>query len=125
MKTDTYINGWQDFVELCIASWVFCAPFFLGFFDNIPASLSCMFIGGSVIFTAMFGLARETPIYEWTTLCLSVLLIASPWLFSYSAVSMAVFNSVVCGSLLILFSVLAMMHEYHEMDYAKQKATPT
>lgn len=124
MKKTMKLNGWQDFVELCIASWIFVAPFFLGFFSNIPATLSCMLIGGLIFSTSMLGLARETPGFEWATLGLSVLLISSPWLFAYSQISLAVFNAVIAGALLILFSTLAMVHEYSQMDDKKDKTTP-
>ena len=125
MKSNTSIHGWQDFVELCIASWVFVSPFTLGFIENVPASLSCMFIGAFIISLSIFGMARETPRIEWTTLCFSVLLIASPWLFAFSQISAAVFNVVISGTLLILFSVLAMLHEYNDMESSKQKTAPT
>ena len=124
MKSNNNIHGWQDFVELCIASWVFVSPFFLGFFNNVPASLSCMLLGGLVISLSIFGMAREVPRIEWATLCFSVVLIASPWLFTFSQVSIAVFNVVISGTLLIIFSVLAMLHEYQEMEYAKLKTVP-
>lgn len=121
MKTKSTINGWQDFIELCIASWVFISPFALGFFSNVNASLSCMFIGGLVICMSIFGIAKEAPGLEWASLCLAVLLIASPWLFSYAHISAAVFSAVVSGVLIIVFATLAMMHEYSDAQNASNQ----
>lgn len=124
MKVNTTVHGWQDFVELCIASWVFVSPFMLGFFDNIAASLSCMFLGGLVISTSIFGMARERPALEWATVCLAVLLIASPWAFAYAQIATAMTNAVISGGLLIVFSILAMTQEYREIHAVGQKAEP-
>ena len=124
MKTDTTIHGWQDFVELCIASWVFVSPFFLGFFDNVAASLSCMLLGGLVISTSIFGMARETPGLEWATVCIAVLLIGSPWAFAYAQITSAVFSVVISGGLILAFSILAMTQEYREMEDTEHKAEP-
>ena len=124
MVANKTIHGWQDFVELCIASWVFVSPFFLGFFDNIAASLSCMLLGGLVISTSIFGMARETPGLKWATICISVLLIVTPWVFAYAQIPAAVFSVVISGGLLIVFSILAMMHEYQEKEGVEHKAEP-
>ena len=125
MKVTTKYNGWQDFLELCLASWVFVSPFVLGFFDNVSASLSCMFIGGLIISTSIFGMARETPGLEWATLCLSICLMVTPWLFSYAHISIAVLSVLISGGALVVFSILAMVHEYRERDLRQRTETPS
>ncbi len=68
MNTQNNYHGWQDFIELTLASWLVVSPFFLGFFYNVNATLSCMFIGCMIITLSILGMALETPWEEWTTI---------------------------------------------------------
>jgi len=115
METRNKLHGWQDFMELGVASWLVASPFILGFFSNVSASLSCMFIGCLVITLSIIGMALETPWEEWTTICLAVALMATPWVFGFTEVGIAVLNVFISGGLLIVFSTLAIKHEYHEL----------
>ncbi|MDX1810912.1 MAG: SPW repeat protein, partial [Gammaproteobacteria bacterium] len=85
MKRDLQFNGWQDFVELGVASWIICSPFVLGYFHEASASLSIMMIGSVMILFAIMGLATEKPIDEWINLALGLFLIATPWIFGFSS----------------------------------------
>jgi len=120
MTIKNTVHGWHGFVELCIASWLFVSPFVLGFFENTGASLSCMLIGGLIISTSLLSMSRETPRVEWATLFVSIILLASPWLLFYSHLLIAVFNVSICGVMLIIFSSLAMIKEYREIDEYKK-----
>ena len=123
MKLREDFHGWQDVVELAIAFWLISSPFVLGFFSNTNASLSCILIGCLVVTLSMMGVARETPWEEWTTICLAALLLATPWLFSFASITIAVFNVLISGGLLIVFSALAMRQEYREIHEHQRTVT--
>lgn len=110
------LNGWQDFLELGLASWIVVSPFFLGFFAQTNASLTLMLIGSVCVLFAILGLATENPVDEWINLCLGGLLIASPWLFGFSEIFAAATNAVISGGLMVTLTILAMTHEYHEQQ---------
>jgi len=117
------VIGWQDFVELCIASWLVISPFALGFFEFAPASVTAMLIGSVAIMFSLLGMATQRTGDEWGNLGAAILLIASPWLFSYSHIVLATMNAVVCGAGLILFAWLAMMADKAEMKLQKAEVT--
>ena len=128
MKRGIQLNGWQDFCELTLASWIIVSPFVLGYFDVVNASLSIILIGVAVMLFATLGLATENPMDEWVNFCLGAGLIASPWLFGFSTLFVATVNTVVCGGILVSLTILAMTHEYHEINeakVAKETTTPT
>lgn len=108
------INGWQDFLELGVATWIIASPFALGFFSQVNASLTLILIGCVCFLIALLGLATENPVDEWINLCLGVLICATPWLFGYTELVVATTNAVICGGVMITLTILAMTHEYHE-----------
>lgn len=119
MKQRLNIVGWQDFLELALATWIVLSPFVLGYFDVVNASLSIMLTGSVIIFFAIMGMATENPLDEWINLCLGLFLVATPWLFGFSALAAATLNSVICGGVLVTLTILAMVHDYHEINEAK------
>lgn len=110
------VNGWQDFIELCIASWLIISPFALGFFEVIQASLTALLIGSVAVMMAVLGMATRRQGDEWANMGAGVFLLASPWLFGYADMVVATVNAIACGALLILFAWLAMMEERQEMQ---------
>ena len=120
MESKTQINGWQDFVELLIVCWMVSSPFVLGFFGETNASLTIIGIGCVCLLFAILGLATENPVDEWINMFLGALLIASPFLFSYSTLVVPMINAMVCGGLIITMTILALTHEYHEMRLQQQ-----
>jgi hypothetical protein len=112
MKVNTRIHGWQDAVEILIIAWLFISPFALGFFGTIEASLTAVSIAAISSLFVQLGIATENPANEWVNLFLAFVLIASPWLFGYSALAVASWNAVATGLMLGLFAILAMNHDY-------------
>ena len=116
------ISGWQDFVELLFSIWLFASPFVLGFWSNTSASLTAMLVASVVMLMSMLGISTQRIGDEWGNIGAAVVLIASPWLFGYAAIMSALLNAVVCGGVLIVFAVLAILEERAEkraMEQAK------
>lgn len=109
------IDGWQDFLELTLASWLFISPFVLGFFYNTVATLSAMFVGSVIILFSLLGMAKHQPLDEWANLLACVALIASPWFMAYTEIAAATVNAVACGVVLGVIAIGTMMNEYKEI----------
>jgi hypothetical protein len=114
------VVGWQDFLELCVASWVFISPFVLGYLDNQTATITAMMLGGVAIMFSILGMSTQKIGDEWGNELASLCLIASPWAFGYSEVTFATMNAVACGILMGFLAILAMMEERAEMRREEQ-----
>ncbi|MDH5546280.1 MAG: SPW repeat protein [Gammaproteobacteria bacterium] len=115
------ITGWQDFLELGIASWLVLSPFALGFLNEISASVTAMLLGSVAIMFSVLGLSTQKPLDEWGTELTAVCLVLSPWVFDYAHVQLAVVNALSCGVLLAFLAWLAMMEE--KADMRKEQET--
>lgn len=116
-KSSTATSGWKDSIELVIGLWLLLAPLVLGFFSNPVASLVTILVATVVFFVSQLGLANQQPWEEWVNLIAAIVLISAPWIFGYAAVSAAVWNSVICGGLLVLLTVLQMIEEYGALKH--------
>lgn len=105
-------TAWEEVVELVASIYILLSPFVLGFFHVVAASITFLSIGTAVLLTSQLGIARQQPWEEWVNLSLGVLLMASPWLFGYYAVTVALFSAVVAGAVLALMAIIAMIEEY-------------
>lgn len=105
-------NGWKDSVEILISLWMLLAPIALGFFSVASASALTIFLGAIIFLVSQLGLAKQQPWEEWVVIILALALIISPWVLGYASVSAAVWNSLVCGGLLLVLAVLQMVEEY-------------
>lgn len=117
------IVGWQDFLELCVASWLFISPFVLGFLDNKAAAITAMLIAGVAMMFSILGMATQRLGDEWGNEMASVLLIISPWAFDYSESAIATINAISCGIVMGFLAYLAMMEERTEMRKQEQLRT--
>ena len=104
--------GWRDAIELVLAVWLLVSPFVLGFFPIGHASMIAFLIGSIILCTAMLGISTEQPWEEWITFAFALLLIASPWLLSYSFSVIATVNALATGSLLVIVSLFTIKHDY-------------
>lgn len=111
MKERRSFEGWQDTVELLIAVWLCASPFLLGYIENGAATTAALMLGVMIILVSQLGIATQTQWEEWVTILLAALLMGSPWLLSYTHLQLATINALTCGALLIVFCILAMVHD--------------
>ena len=116
-KENSSASGWKNSVELVIGLWLLLSPLALGFFSNPVASLVTILVATVVFFVSQLGLANQQPWEEWVNLIAAVVLIGAPWIFGYASIGAAVWNSVICGGLLVLLTVLQMVEEYGALKH--------
>jgi len=109
------MTGWQDLVELAVATWIFVSPIALGFFSPGAAVLTAFAVGGVAILISELGIATQKPKLEWFTMALAVFFMLSPWIFSYAAIEFAAINAVASGAVLFTFAALSLLHETSEL----------
>jgi hypothetical protein len=105
-------TAWEEVTELITAIFILLAPFILGFFETASASVSFLLIGTAVLVISQFGIAKQQPWEEWVNLALALLLMASPWLFGYYPVTVAMVSAVAAGGILAVMAIIAMVEEY-------------
>jgi hypothetical protein len=113
------IEGWQDFLELGLASWLLISPFVLGFFSNPVATLACMFAGCVVVLFSLLGMATHKPWDEWVNLFTALALITTPWLLGFTMATVAATNAIASGLILAGLAIYTMMSEYREIHEAE------
>jgi hypothetical protein len=115
-------TAWEEVAELITAIFILLAPFILGFFETASASVSFLLIGTAVLVISQFGIAKQQPWEEWVNLALAVLLMASPWLFGYYQVTIAMVSAVAAGGILALMAIIAMVEEYSAKRHETHRA---
>ena len=116
-KSSSSASGWKSSIELVIGLWLLFSPLALGFFNNPSAALVTILVATTVFFVSQLGIANQQPWEEWVNLIAAVILIAAPWVLGYASVAAAVWNSVICGGLLVLLTVLTMVEEYASLKH--------
>ena len=116
-KSTISTSGWKSSIELVVGLWLLFSPLALGFFSSSSASLVTIMVATVVFFVSQLGIANQQPWEEWVNLIAAVILIAAPWVLGYASISAATWNSVVCGGLLVLLTVLQMIEEYGALKH--------
>jgi cation transport ATPase len=116
-KSSIPTSGWKSSIELVIGLWLLFSPLALGFFSHPTAAMVTILIATVIFFVSQLGIANQQPWEEWVNLIAAVCLIAAPWVLGYASITAAVWNSVVCGSLLVLFTVLQMVEDYGSLKH--------
>jgi hypothetical protein len=116
-KISSGSSGWKSSIELVIGLWLLFSPLALGFFSNSSASMVTILVATVVFFVSQLGIANQQPWEEWVNLIAAVILIAAPWVLGYASIASATWNSVVCGGLLVLLTVLTMVEEYAALKH--------
>ncbi len=103
---------WQDLIELLLGAWLIASPFALGFLalGDAPAGTAIM-VGALVVSFAVIGISVPEYWEEWSQLGLGTALLVSPWVLGYSTAMIPTGNAVICGALLILLAILALLRE--------------
>ena len=116
-KDKSSVPGWKNSIELVVGLWLLLSPLALGFFSNPVASIVTILVATVVFFVSQLGIANQQPWEEWVNLIAAVFLISSPWLFGYASIATATWNSILCGGLLVLLTVLQMVEEYGALKH--------
>ncbi|SDE42001.1 SPW repeat domain-containing protein [Limimaricola pyoseonensis] len=93
-------HHWQDWVFGAIGLWLIVSPF--AFAATGAALWSFIVLGALVVAMAALGLL-EAGAEEWTdygVAVLAVLLVASPWVMGFTAMTLPTWNAVLCGIVL-------------------------
>lgn len=88
---------WQDRIEVALGLWLVASPFVLGLQGAPAAGWAAMLAGVAVVTLAVDAFYYPEIVEEWGNLAVGLALGASPWLFGYDAVRIAMINAVVCG----------------------------
>ena len=116
-KSTINTSGWKSSIELVTGLWLLFSPLVLGFFSSPSASMVTIMVATVVFFVSQLGIANQQPWEEWVNLIAAVILIAAPWVLGYSSIAAATWNSVACGGLLVLLTVLQMVEEYGALKH--------
>ena len=103
----------QDWINLVCGALLFISPWVLGFSGDQAAAWTG-WIGGVVI--AVMGIAALMQFAEWedwVALIVGVLMIISPWVLGFAAISYAVWAFVVLGLIVAVASVSEIWSVHH------------
>lgn len=109
------VVGWPDFLELAVSGWILVSPFVLGFFHEADAASTAIFLGAVALMFSVLGLATQKMGDEMGNVVTALVLIVSPWAFTYSHVTVAVINALASGIVLIVLPTLALFEERADM----------
>ena len=103
---------WENWVNFALGVWLFITPWIMS--HNLMSDTAVMvnwnaWIAGAVVaITAGLALQDLRPWEEWVNLALGAWMILSPWIFGYAAERGLMWNSIVVGLAIAVFSGLAL-----------------
>ena len=102
---------WQDRVNLWLGIWFFVSPVVLGTYA--PGSIGIavwhtFFMSVLVIAISVSALEHFHVLEEWGNLALGLWLIVAPFLLGFSHETLALWNHVIVGSLLVIDAIWVM-----------------
>jgi hypothetical protein len=99
------MKHWQDVVSVLVGVWLIASPWVLGIHGNLAAVGNCVAIGAVLVSFAMVSLFVPEPWEEWSEMVLGLWLIASPWILEYTALRVAVQNSLISGGVIVVLAL--------------------
>ncbi|MCC6682692.1 MAG: SPW repeat protein [Phycisphaeraceae bacterium] len=92
-------------INLLTGIWLIIAPFVLAFGFGVPIWNSVV-VGGLIIILASVRLVAVTgQMFSWVNALLGVWLVMSPFALSFNDLPRALWNSIVCGVIVIVFGM--------------------
>ena len=90
--------------------WLAVSPYVLGFSWNVAAWWNAVIIGIALVILGLvrFGSPEKFQGLRWTALILGAWMIASPFAAEYAEVTMAMWNAIFVGSLVVIISMIPM-----------------
>jgi hypothetical protein len=100
---------WASWLNLIAGVWLICAPGVLYFGSGIVTANAITF-GVVTVLVAIWSLAsaRTTHAPAWINLVIGVWMFISPWTLGYSTSGPALWNAVIVGGLMVIFSAIRM-----------------
>jgi hypothetical protein len=111
IKTELVDNiKWENRTNFFLGLWVFLIPWTMseGFkVDAVNARMwNFVMIGLIVMIASRLAIKKLVAWAEWLSLCAGVWLIASPWFLLYSDDPLLLWNSLIFGALITIFSAM-------------------
>jgi hypothetical protein len=105
---------WQDPVNAVLGAWLILSPWVSRFSGDMTATANSVVIGVALLAAALGAMLMPRAWEEWTEAVLGLWMIAAPWVLGYSALTNAVYASVVIGIVVLALALwtLATDREY-------------
>jgi hypothetical protein len=101
----------DDVAELGVAAWLVVSPFLLGYSARVDATLTAVMVGAILALTTQLAIARPANWEEYSNLVLAAVLIASPFVFGFSAMFAATINAIATGIVLGVLCIVGLVQQ--------------
>jgi hypothetical protein len=109
---------WQDWVNLVLGLWILLSPWALQF-ATAEHAWNAYVVGAGIAILAAAALIVFQPWEEWVNLALGAWLLASPWLLGFSTATIAMWNAVIIGALVVVFAGWALAQMQGQRQLAR------
>lgn len=97
-------GDWQDSVNVLLGLWLVISPWILQFQDSRLALANAVIIGGVIAVMSLAAVVNFHNWEEWLDMVIGAWLVISPWVLGLTALTMATWNFVIIGALVIALS---------------------
>lgn len=123
-------DRWRDWVVLALAVWLFLSPWILGFAGAMPAdgeavaagfttaAWNAWVLGIAIAAVSLWAAFQFAEWQDWVTGVLGLWLIAAPWALGFAAMTMAAWNHVVVGALIVALAAWELWDVRHQHSRA-------
>ena len=99
------IKHWQDAANAVLGAWLVASPWLLGFHGVTVAMVTTVAIGVLLVASSVGAMQLPAAWEEWMDAALGVLLMVSPALLGFDAVSAALYNALITGGVVTVLAL--------------------
>ena len=118
-------SRWQMWLSALVGVAVFIVPWLLGnAASTVAAPLSnaaewnLWIVGGITAVLSLIALAEYRPWEEWASIVVGAWLVASPWIFGFTAATAMAWSVGIAGGVLIVLGIWALVANIGSRRYA-------
>lgn len=122
-------GGWQNQVNSMLGLWLIIAPTLLGYHGVLPSMRNSVFIGIVILIVSVEAIELPEAWEELICVLGGLWLISSPWILSFHGPTASTANTIIVGSLVVVFAMLALFRcrdfqrwwntHHHPIKFAK------
>lgn len=111
---------WEDWLNLALGVWLFISPWILDFSGAAAAAWNAYIVGAGFAIFALIALGKPDRWEEWVNVVIGAWAVISPWVLGYSSVTVATWNAVIVGAIVLLVSLEATRAERQQGHLARR-----
>lgn len=103
---------WQDSANVVLGLWLLVSPWILGFATNAEATHTAWGVGAIMVAGCLLLMWSYEKWGEWAVAAVAAWFMASPWVMFYQGETLAMWNALLVGTVIVVLSLWSAFAEH-------------